>query len=129
MHINEEILDENGRMDPHKMDLVARMGGDYYCRVIPESLFLLPQPKDTCGIGVDVLPFSVRNSKILSGNDLGKLGSLLELPEKEEVEKIISLISPDATEEVLHQLAKNKLAQNEVKEAIKILLLKEYKLI
>ena len=105
------------------------MGGDYYCRVIPESLFLLPQPKDTCGIGVDVLPFSVRNSKILSGNDLGKLGSLLELPEKEEVEKIISLISPDATEEELHQLAKNKLAQNEVKEAIKILLLKEYKFI
>ncbi len=129
MHINEDIFDENGRMDPRKMDLVARMGGDYYCRVIPESLFLLPQPKDTCGIGVDVLPFSVRNSKILSGNDLGQLGSLFEYPEKVEVEKIKSSVPSNASEEEIHQIAKNKLSQNETKEALKILLLKEYNLI
>ena len=129
MHINEDILDENGRMDPQKMDLVARMGGDYYCRVIPESLFVLPQPKDTSGIGVDALPFSIRNSKILTGNNLGQLANLLKLPERLEVEKIKDVISTQITEEEIHQLAKNKLELNDPAEAIKLLMLKEYGII
>ena len=75
MHIDESVLDENGRIDPYKMDYVARMGGNYYTRVIPESIFELVQPKDTCGLGVDQLPEQIRFEQRLTGNHLGALGN------------------------------------------------------
>jgi len=97
MHIDDRILDAQGRMDPYKMDLVARMGGDYYCRVIPESIFVLPQPKSEHGIGVDALPAYARNSHKLSGNDLGKLGAVYQLPDAEIMKKA-SQIFPTGTD-------------------------------
>lgn len=121
MHINESVLDDKGVIDPVKMDHVARMGGDYYCRVIPESIFRLPQPKAETGIGVDVLPHQVRNSKILSGNDLGQLGSLLQFPDTTEIENAkVSL--QHLSEDDLHFLAKDKLASDLSAEALALLM-------
>ncbi len=121
IHINENILDADGKMDPFKMDLVARMGGDYYCRVIPDSIFILPQPKAEMGIGVDVLPDHIRNSKILTGNNLGQLGNCLHFPTAEEIEITKQLITIDSID-ALHQLAKIKLDEGDFWEGFKILM-------
>lgn len=83
MHIKEEVLDEDGRIDQHKLDAVARMGGDYYCRVRGDAIFKVPKPLTTKGIGVDQIPEVIRKSKFLTGNDLGILGNVEELPVKE----------------------------------------------
>lgn len=89
MHIRTEVLDENGRMDQARLDLVARLGGDWYCRVNESNLFEVPKPLRNMGIGVDQLPESVRLSRILTGNHLGLLGNVEALPSAEEVEKLL----------------------------------------
>jgi len=124
IHINESILNEDGRMDPYKMDLVARMGGDYYCRVIPESIFVLPQPKTEIGIGVDVLPEHIRHSTILTGNNLGQLGIFQHFPTDEELAETRKQYPVMPTTE-LHQLAKSKLDNGEAWEAFKMLLMND----
>ncbi len=86
MHIDEAILDGNGKIDQTKIDLVGRMGGDYYCRAHGDALFEIGKPSPKApGIGFDQLPEDIRNSKILTGNDLGQLGMIPELPEETEV--------------------------------------------
>lgn len=80
MHIKDEILDSEGRIDPFKIDAVARMGGDWYCRANGESLFKVPKPLEKIGIGIDQLPAVLRNSKVLTGNDLGMLANVEKLP-------------------------------------------------
>ena len=129
MHIADAVLDADKKIDAYKMDYVARMGGDLYCRVIPESIFVLPQPKDKCGIGVDALPEAIRRSKVLTGNDLGKLGNFQHMPTKEESESVIRVVPKNISPENLHHLAKSKLDQKDAWEAFKILMLKEYGLI
>jgi flavin reductase (DIM6/NTAB) family NADH-FMN oxidoreductase RutF len=84
MHIDNMILDENGKIDPFKIDQVARLGGDWYSRAA-SGLFTVPKPLTTLGIGVDQLPSAIRNSKILTGNDLGILGNTENLPLEEEI--------------------------------------------
>lgn len=81
MHINDEVLDADGKIDPFKMDSVARMGGDWYCRVTKENMFRLAQPGMKIGIGIDQLPVPIRTSKILTGNDLAMLAHVEQLPE------------------------------------------------
>ena len=80
MHIDDAVLDEKGMIDPHKIDLVARMGGDYYCRASGDSVFTVPKPNLELGIGIDKLPESIRTSRILTGNDLGILGNCTAIP-------------------------------------------------
>lgn len=123
-HFNEAILDENGKVDPFKADLVARMGGNWYCRANGEALFEIEKPIRNKGIGVDQLPEAVRNSHILTGNNLGKLGNVEKLPEPAEVSKFseseaIKAVRNEAgnLEENLHRLAQKYLANNEVTEA------------
>ena len=87
MHIREEILDENEQIDPHKLDSVARMGGNWYCRASGTSLFEIPKPIRNKGIGVDNIPESIKNSIVLTGNNLGRLGNIEALPSHEEIEK------------------------------------------
>lgn len=87
MHINKAVLDKEGKIDPQLIDLVARMGGDYYCRASGDSVFEVAKPLSTKGIGVDALPDAIKNSKFLSGNTLGKLGNVEELPTIEEIEE------------------------------------------
>jgi flavin reductase (DIM6/NTAB) family NADH-FMN oxidoreductase RutF len=85
MHINEAVLDDEGKIDQQKMDLVARLGGDWYCRVTPDNLFKVAKPNKNIGIGVDALPYAIRNSKILTGNNLGQLGNVEVLPGDDEI--------------------------------------------
>ncbi|RZJ82026.1 MAG: flavin reductase family protein [Flavobacterium sp.] len=134
IHIKEEILDSEGKIDQAKIDLVARLGGDWYCRVTPESLFKVAKPLTTLGIGVNALPISVRNSKVLTGNDLGMLGNVENLPSAEEIDAIqwnsnvkdiLDATIGDATnrERELHELAHQLLALGNVVDALKVVLL------
>ncbi len=84
MHINEEVIGEDGRIDPIKIDQVARMGGNWYSRAA-KGLFSIPKPLTTLGIGVDQLPVSIKNSTVLTGNDLGMLGNSERIPSEEEI--------------------------------------------
>lgn len=134
IHIKEEILDEHGKIDQEKIDLVARLGGDWYCRVTKDNLFKVAKPVQTMGIGVDALPPSIRNSHILTGNNLGQLGNIEMLPTAEEVERTkeeseikdildATVNDPAQREEQLHLRAKVLLDHHDVLSAWKILLI------
>lgn len=84
VHVNDDVLDTNGKIDPIKIDTVARMGGNWYCRS-KDAMFEVPKPLATLGVGVDALPDHARNSDILTGNDLGKLGNVEAVPSRDEV--------------------------------------------
>lgn len=132
MHIHEDILDENGRISMHKIDLVARMGGDFYCRANGEALFEVEKPLTTLGIGVDQIPKRIRQSTYFDGNDLGKLGNIEKLPTDAELAefaqhwkvKEIFEKSDNGMEvhEKLHQYAKELLDENKTAKAWKALL-------
>ena len=85
IHIQESILDDNNMIDQHKIDLVSRMGGNWYCRSDKNSMFEIVKPITTCGIGYDNIPAEILNSEILSANDLGKLGGIEQLPDETQV--------------------------------------------
>ncbi|MGI4805039.1 MAG: flavin reductase family protein [Janthinobacterium lividum] len=134
VHIQEDILDGNGKIDQQKIDLVARLGGDWYCRVTPESLFKVPRPGKGTVIGIDGLPEPIKNSAVLTGNDLGKLGNITDLPDENSVEEFArnwevknlldATIGDDFTRELeLHREAKKLLNEEKVLDAWKILLL------
>jgi flavin reductase (DIM6/NTAB) family NADH-FMN oxidoreductase RutF len=88
LHINEAYLDKDGKIDSVKMDLVARMGGSWYCHATPDAMFEIPKPLQTKGIGVDALPDAIRNSEVLSGNNLGRLGNMETVPSAEEISNL-----------------------------------------
>lgn len=133
-HIDEAYLDEKGMIDQERIDLVGRMGGPWYCRATGDALFSLPKPDPNApGIGVDAMPRSVRESKVLSGNDLGMLGIESELPDESEVNdhKLTRLSEifmeyedrPEELEEILHRKAKEVLNESgDARTAWKILL-------
>jgi flavin reductase (DIM6/NTAB) family NADH-FMN oxidoreductase RutF len=85
MHIDDNVLTEDGKIDPHKIDLVARMGADYYCRASGSAVFEVNKPNMELGIGVDALPEWIRNSHVLTGNNLGMLGNSTSIPVVDEV--------------------------------------------
>lgn len=125
-HFHDAIFNEKGAVDPRQLDLVGRMGGDWYCRANGDALFEVGRPQ--VGIGVDALPAGIRSSAILSGNDLGKLGSFSVLPTADEVKAYReSGVLNDLVEEarngcqylpdLLHLRAKQLLADRKVKEA------------
>ncbi len=133
MHIDESILDADNRIDQQKLDLVARLGGDWYARVNKDNLFKVAKPVRSIGIGVDNIPFSIRNSKILTGNNLGQLGNVERLPSDEEIddysqspevkELLDATIGDGQTREMqLHLKAKQLLDEGRVEEAWKVLL-------
>ena len=134
IHVSEAILDNEGKIDQVKIDLVARLGGDWYCRVTPENLFKVANPLTTLGIGVDALPSGVRNSYVLTGNDLGKLGNVEEIPSEEDIDMVRNIPAVkevlDATigdavnrQRELHELAREMLRNDEVLNALKVVLL------
>jgi flavin reductase (DIM6/NTAB) family NADH-FMN oxidoreductase RutF len=132
IHIQEDILDEKGMIDTIKIDLVARMGGNWYCRANGHALFEIEKPLTTLGIGIDQIPLHIRNSNILSGNNLGQLGNVEKLPDETDVNefKLLELSSlfieyhgkPEILEEELHKTAKKYLDEGKVTEAWKTLL-------
>lgn len=127
LHLSETILDENGNVNQHNLDLVARAGGSYYSRA-KDGFFQIPKPLKTLGIGVDALPESIRNSKILTGNDLGMLANVETLPSKDSVsafDKQQLAKHPelkDSTIEEKHKMAQKYLSQGDVESAWKLLL-------
>lgn len=130
IHINEDFLNENGDLDTQKLDLVARMGGSWYCRANGDALFEIPKPIFNKGIGVDQLPSHVLESSVLTGNHLGRLGNMEAIPSDSEIaaqkssEKIIPILEEqDALKkrEALHQYALSFIEKNDLEKALSIL--------
>ena len=133
MHIDEAVLTPDSKIDPNKIDLVARMGSDLYCRASGSALFEVSKPLSIPGIGIDNLPESIRLSHILSGNNLGQLGNINVLPaenaiiefnRKDFMKELIKRFGHDKKllQEKLHLLAKSLLENDNVDEAILVLL-------
>ncbi len=127
IHIHDEVLDSNGMIDQQKIDLVARMGGDWYSRANAESMFEITKPISTCGIGFDALPVDIKSSKVLSGNNLGHLAGIEKIPDETNVNeyKLLELSdlfvsledNPLALEQELHKRAQSLLDENKLEEA------------
>jgi flavin reductase (DIM6/NTAB) family NADH-FMN oxidoreductase RutF len=127
IHVREDIIDEDLKIDQTAIDQVGRMGGNYYVRAHGSALFEVEKPLRTLGIGVDQIPEDVKNSPILTGNDLGKLGNVEELPDETEVNdyKLTELSDlfveledhPHDLERRLHEIAHDMLGRGKVREA------------
>lgn len=127
IHINPEILDENDNIDPQKIDLVARMGLNYYSRASGDAVFEVPKPNRHLGMGFDQLPDAVKNSHILTGNDLAALANMHEIPKVDELEIPVQWVQDfKAVEslEMAHQLTQKLIKNDEVALAWKSVLLK-----
>lgn len=128
MHIKDEVLDQDGKIDPMKLDAVARLGGDQYLRMIPGSIFTVPKPNDKLGIGFDRLPDRVKNSSVLTGNDLARLANIETLPSSEMVagfsEERDVQSAMAGGDIAIHRYAKALLEQGRVADAWKVLLIK-----
>jgi len=133
VHISEDVLDDKGQIDQHKIDLVARLGGNWYARASGNALFEVAKPLTTLGIGVDALPQSIRLSSVLTGNDLGRLGNVERLPDADEVSDFIQSGRADEICRELgyssgemgpraHEIAHQLLEKERVEEAWKVLL-------
>ncbi|HET9053110.1 MAG TPA: flavin reductase family protein [Cyclobacteriaceae bacterium] len=121
MHINKAVVDKNGIIDPHKMDTVARMGQNYYCRARGDAVFIVPKPNEKIGIGYDKLPEHVKNSKVLTGNDLGMLANVTQIPETDALTAEEQVIHKNGTDAV-HAQAQRYLLAGRVEDAWRILL-------
>ena len=127
IHINETFLDAEGKLDTPKLDLVARMGGNWYCRANGDALFEIPKPIRTKGIGVDMLPEAVRDSPVLTGNNLGRLGNLEELPSKEAIDRIAehpevkTILGVTNTVTEKHKLAQKWINEGKTEDALALL--------
>ena len=130
MHVEESILGENGKIDQTKINHIARLGGDWYCKVDGTNLFIVEKPNTKLGIGVDALPENIRGSNILSGNNLGQLANVHDLPivdpsfEDDKLKNIVQYYSldPDEMEKEVHIYAKELLNEGKVSEAWQVLL-------
>jgi flavin reductase (DIM6/NTAB) family NADH-FMN oxidoreductase RutF len=130
MHIDESILDENNKIDQTKLKHVARLGADWYCKVDDTNLFKVAKPNTLLGIGIDNLPAAIRNSKILSGNHLGQLANVHDMPvvdpafENDALKQIVQYynLDPKEMEEETHRLAAKFLNEGNVNDAWQILL-------
>ncbi|HWB24245.1 MAG TPA: flavin reductase family protein [Chitinophagaceae bacterium] len=131
MHVDESVLNDEGTMiDQTRLELIARLGGDWYSKITPESLFIAPKPNRQLGIGFDALPASIVNSRVLTGNDLGILANVHEMPvidpsyEDSVLKNIIQYyaINPDDMERELHLHAQYLLREGKVDEAWQVLL-------
>jgi flavin reductase (DIM6/NTAB) family NADH-FMN oxidoreductase RutF len=126
MHINENVMDENNRIDQHKIDQVARMGGNWYSRA-NMGMFEVPKPLSSIGIGVDALPEEIRSSTIFTGNDLGKLGNVEGIPTKTEALEFVNNHNDikgkirEANLIEIHKFAKQYLDQDDMDTAWNIL--------
>lgn len=130
MHLDETVLDEKQQIDPDKIDLVARMGLDYYCRASGDAVFEVPKPNLELGMGFDRLPDFIKQSKVLTGNDLGLLANCTEMPEPDKVaatnpaiQKILAENqNDDLRKAALHRYAQRLLEEKKVIEAWQVLL-------
>jgi flavin reductase (DIM6/NTAB) family NADH-FMN oxidoreductase RutF len=132
IHVQEDIMDENGQIDQFKINLVSRMGGNWYCHANEKSMFEVQKPLTTIGIGFDNLPQDILKSKYFNGNELALLASVEEIPNETEVNeyKLLELSeffvslenNPEKLENTLHQFAKELINKNRIIDAWKTLL-------
>ncbi len=128
MHIDDKILDAQQQIDPHKIDLVARMGMDFYCRASGNAVFEVPKPNLQLGVGFDQLPQHILHSSVLTGNDLGILANSSFIPERQAInddarlEEISHLCDDAAKLTAMHQYAKELIAMQQVDKAWQVLL-------
>ncbi|MCX7767433.1 MAG: flavin reductase family protein [Flavobacteriales bacterium] len=133
IHIRHDILDEDGNIDQHKIDLVARLGKDWYCRASGAALFEVEKPLQKLGIGIDSLPDSVRTSPVLTGNQLARLGNLERLPSKQEITEFVESGRLEEVAELLelslgeiavrsHEAAARLIDMNRVEDSLMLLL-------
>lgn len=120
IHIKNEVLDENGLIDQKKIDLVSRMGGNWYCRANENSMFEIEKPLTTIGIGIDQIPEHIRKNKIFTGNDLGLLASIESIPTKDKTTPIT--IGPPKNTSDIYLRAKKLIEKGEIIKAWEILL-------
>lgn len=130
MHVDDSVLDENGMIDQRKLDLVARLGANWYTRANASTIFEVEKPNVHLGVGVDALPSSIRNSNILTGNNLGQLGNVQNMPDVDpafddpklrQITQYYS-VNPEEMEKELHRYAKELLDAGHVNEAWQVLL-------
>lgn len=128
IHISDTILDKDGNIMQESINLVGRLGNDLYSRTNNSALFNVKKPGEKVGIGIDALPEEVQYSHILSGNDLGKIGSLTELPTEEEIKMLkeaveVQTIIKNAVNisNELQYYAKRLIRIGEIEKALKIL--------
>lgn len=130
LHLNKNYLGTDGKLDTLKLDLVARLGKNWYARITKDTLFEIEKPTNSKGIGVDNLPKHVQNSLVLTGNELGRLGNCGQLPSKETISKIkihyqlklaLELTNSDEKEREVHIIAKEFLKNQKTEEALAVL--------
>ena len=126
IHVKEEIFDAEGKINPNKLDAVARMGGDNYCRAFGDAIFKVPKPNEKVGIGYDQIPEHIRSSKVLTGNDLGRLGNIEKLPDPESIKAFKrSSVWPSifsSGEAEIHRYAQQLLKEGKIEDAWRALL-------
>lgn len=130
MHINDELFTEEKKLDQTKLELVARLGGDWYAHVSKDNLFIVPKPNVKLGIGIDALPGSIRTSKFFNGNQLAQLANIHEMPgidpffEDDHVKNIVQYfsINPSEMEKEIHQYAAKLIDDGKVENAWQVLL-------
>ena len=123
MHVREDVLDENRNIDPFKLDVVARLGRDWYCRVQGNAIFKVPRPNEKVSMGIDQLPESIRNSKVLTGNDLGMLATVESIPDSHhDVQDNRLQAARQKGPDAVHQLAQQYLQEGKILEAWAILI-------
>lgn len=130
LHIDDRLFDENGQLDQRRLHQVARLGGDWYCVVNESNLFRVPKPNTQLGMGIDSLPAAIRQSEILTGNDLGQLANLTDIPPIDpgfsdpHLRQIIQYysINPADMERELHRYAHQLLQEGKAAEAWQVLL-------
>ena len=134
MHFHKNYLDQQGNLTPEKMEWVARMGGNWYAKITKEELFEIPKPNSKIGIGVDQLPISAQKSRVLSGNNLGRLGNKSRKPKPSELDQlknakpiktIVATFHGEKRIEQLHALAKKELERNNEDKALRLVFLAE----
>ncbi|TVR75938.1 MAG: flavin reductase family protein [Saprospirales bacterium] len=129
IHLNESVVDSNNRINPHKMDLMGRMGRAYYVRASGDAIHTIYQPVLPLSVGYDALPEHVKHSPVLSGNELGILAGMEKWPEESELDALLSDADKQAIHKAtepnrlqkIHLLARKALSSNEVKKAAAIL--------
>lgn len=121
MHIDESLMTGDKKIDQRKIEHVARLGGDWYCHVSKENLFIVPKPNVLLGIGIDALPDAIRNSTVLTGNHLGKLANVQQIPERNEYFDDEQIKNSGAGNDI-HVYAASLLDENKIDEAWQVLL-------
>lgn len=131
IHVNEEVLDDNGRINPHKLDLMGRLGRSYYVRASGDAVHTIYQPSSKVSIGYDNLPASAKNSHFLTANDLGQLAGIYAIPTPKSVQEhqakapIQQVLNSENPIKGLHQMAQKELRKEHRELAAELIWLAE----